>query len=128
MMRNTSIAMIMALVSLCLSQVAQAQAPEFDTAAIDRSVITYMRANEVPGVVIGVVVGDSVVYTKGFGVADASSGAPMHVNSIFQIASVTKLFTASLMVAPSGSWISQHIHQDCPRILSTVAIGQIAQR
>lgn len=99
MMRNTSIAMIMGVAALCLTHPAQAQGPEFDTAAIDSSVITYMRANEVPGVVLGVVVGDAVVYAKVFGVADALSGAPMQMNSMFQIASVTKLFTASLMVA-----------------------------
>ena len=98
-MRTNSIATSMAFASLCLSGAAQAQAPEFDTAAIDRSVTTYMSANEVPGVVIGVVVGNAVVYAKAFGVADVSNGSPMQKNSMFQIASVTKLFTASLMVA-----------------------------
>lgn len=85
--------------ALSLSYTTDAQMPEFDTEAIDAAVTAYMTENEVPGVVLGIVVGDAIVYTQCYGVADASSEAPMKLNTTFQIASVTKLFTASLMVA-----------------------------
>ena len=92
-------AISLALVALCLFDTVEAQVPTLDTGAIDATVTAYMRDSEVPGVVIGVVVGDDIVYAQSYGVADASNGAPMPSNATFQIASVTKLFTASLMVA-----------------------------
>ena len=90
---------LLALVGMCLFHTAEAKAPTIDTGAIDSTVTAYMRDGEVPGVVIGVVVGDDIVYAQSYGVANASNGAPMPSNATFQIASVTKLFTASLMVA-----------------------------
>ncbi len=89
----------MALVAMGLFHTVEAQVPPIDTGAIDSTVTAYMRDAEVPGVVIGVVVGEDVVYAQSYGVANASKGAPMPLNATFQIASVTKLFTASLMVA-----------------------------
>ena len=122
MTRNTSIEVIMVFAALCLSHAAQAQAPEFDIGAIDTVVTNHMRDQEVPGVVIGVVVGDDVVYARGYGVADASTNAPMPPNATFQIASLTKLFTASLLVAleqdgvlRSGDPVDGHLEGAAPR-------------
>lgn len=49
-----------------------------------------------PGAAIGIVVGDSLVYARGFGVSDRESGAPVGTGTLFQIGSVTKSFTATL--------------------------------
>lgn len=50
--------------------------------------------SEVPGFAVAVVRGDSVVYLRGFGVADRETGAPVTPGTAFYIASVTKPFTA----------------------------------
>lgn len=56
----------------------------------------------VPGVAIGVLVGGEVE-TQGFGVLDLRSGAPVGPESTFQIASITKPFTATLALYQSLS-------------------------
>lgn len=47
-----------------------------------------------PGVVVGVVAGDELVWERGFGHADVESGRPMSTDTRFRMASHSKLFTA----------------------------------
>ena len=49
----------------------------------------------VPGVAIGIVVGDKLVYAKGFGVRGKSDKRPVDSRTIFQIGSNTKAFLAT---------------------------------
>src|SRR5262245_15615785 len=56
-----------------------------------------MKAYDAPGVAIGIVTGDSLVYAKGFGVRSKSGGAPVDTRTVFQIGSVTKGFLATTM-------------------------------
>lgn len=55
-----------------------------------------MKEWTIPGMAVGVVQGDKVVYTKGFGVKTLGSLDPVTPETIFQIGSVTKSFTAAL--------------------------------
>jgi CubicO group peptidase (beta-lactamase class C family) len=48
----------------------------------------------IPGVAIGVVKDDKLVYARGFGVRDLEKKEPVDVNTLFAIASNTKIFTA----------------------------------
>jgi CubicO group peptidase (beta-lactamase class C family) len=52
-----------------------------------------MKAYGVPGLAIGVVAGDRLVYAKGFGVR--SKGAPVDARTVFQVGSTTKAFLAA---------------------------------
>ncbi len=52
-----------------------------------------MRENETPGVVLGVLVGDEVRST-GFGVTHLEHPLPVDATTVFQAASISKLFTA----------------------------------
>jgi CubicO group peptidase (beta-lactamase class C family) len=52
-----------------------------------------MRASRIPGLALGIVKGDQIVYLKGYGQAD-SSGRPVTPQTSFLIGSVTKSFTA----------------------------------
>ncbi|OGT08751.1 MAG: hypothetical protein A2X78_02460 [Gammaproteobacteria bacterium GWE2_37_16] len=56
-----------------------------------------MQDWNIPGMAIGVVQGDKVIYAKGFGVKALGSSDPVTPDTIFQIGSVTKSFTAALM-------------------------------
>jgi CubicO group peptidase (beta-lactamase class C family) len=55
-----------------------------------------MRAFDVPGLAIGIVVGDKLVYAKGFGVR-AKGGVPVNTQTLFQIGSATKAFLSTTM-------------------------------
>jgi CubicO group peptidase (beta-lactamase class C family) len=48
-----------------------------------------------PGVVVGVVSGDDLVWAEGFGHADVEAGRPMETDTRFRMASHSKLFTAT---------------------------------
>ena len=52
---------------------------------------------ETPGVAVALVVGDKVVYSKGFGVRKAGGKEPVTPETIFQIGSISKSFTSAMM-------------------------------
>jgi CubicO group peptidase (beta-lactamase class C family) len=56
-----------------------------------------MREAGIPGVAIAVVVGDRVAYAKGFGEASAETHAAVTPETLFQIGSTTKTFTAAAL-------------------------------
>lgn len=64
--------------------------------ALDAYIETGMKAFDLPGLAIGVVVGDKLVYAKGFGVVQ-KGGAPVDPGTVFQIGSTTKAFLATTM-------------------------------
>ncbi len=65
---------------------------------LERTIADVMRATKAPGVQVVVVRGDSVVYARGFGVADIETGAPMTPDLLAQVGSLTKPFTAALVL------------------------------
>lgn len=75
-----------------------------------------MKEWNIPGMAIGIVQGDKVVYAKGFGVKTLGSDDPVDLDTIFQIGSVTKSFTAALtaMLVDEGKFkwddkVSDHL-------------------
>jgi CubicO group peptidase (beta-lactamase class C family) len=56
-----------------------------------------MQAFDVPGLAIGIVAGDQLVYAKGFGVRRKGGGVPVDTRTIFQIGSTTKAFLATTL-------------------------------
>lgn len=56
-----------------------------------------MKDFDVPGTAIGIVVGDKLVYAKGFGVRAKSDDRAVDPGTIFQIGSTTKAFLATTM-------------------------------
>ncbi|MCF8117601.1 MAG: serine hydrolase [Desulfarculaceae bacterium] len=55
------------------------------------------QAYGVPGMAIAVVAGDKVIYSKGLGMTGLTGGTPVNPQTIFQIGSASKSFTAGLM-------------------------------
>jgi len=51
-----------------------------------------------PGVVVGVVAGDDLVWARGFGHADIEADRPMETDTRFRMASHSKLFTATAIM------------------------------
>jgi CubicO group peptidase (beta-lactamase class C family) len=56
-----------------------------------------MKAFDVPGLAIGIVAGDELIYAKGFGVRSKSGGEAVSPGTVFQIASTSKAFLATTM-------------------------------
>ena len=63
-------------------------------AGFDKYMEQILRDWNVPGIAVGVVVGDQVVLAKGYGYRDYEKRLPVTAATLFQIASNTKLFTA----------------------------------
>src|SRR5882757_9153453 len=64
--------------------------------ALEAYVENGMKAFDVPGLAIGIVANDRLVYGKGFGVR-AKGGAAVDPGTVFQIASVAKGFLAATL-------------------------------
>lgn len=74
-------------------------------AQLDGIVSDLMARSGVPGVAVSVVQGDTVLYTKGFGVRDVTTGQPVTADTVFQLASVSKPIGASVVAAAVGKGI-----------------------
>lgn len=71
----------------------RASGGEIDIEAIEAYVTDQVRVDRIPGLALGIVKGDQIVYLKGYGRADPS-GRPVTPQTPFLIGSVTKAFTA----------------------------------
>jgi CubicO group peptidase (beta-lactamase class C family) len=56
-----------------------------------------MKAFNAPGLALGIVANDRLVYGKGFGVRSKAGGAPVDTRTVFQIGSTTKAFLAATL-------------------------------
>jgi CubicO group peptidase (beta-lactamase class C family) len=72
---------------------AAAQAP----AAVDRIAAEAMKQWRLPGLAIAIVKDDRVVMAKGYGVKELGGSAPVTDETLFQIASASKAFTATAL-------------------------------
>ena len=64
---------------------------------LDSVIYKTMQENKLPGLAIALVKGDSVIFAKGYGVRKLGESAPVDEHTLFQAASITKSFTATLL-------------------------------
>lgn len=64
---------------------------------LDRIVGSAMDATGTPGVAVAVVHGDDVLYTQGYGVRSTATGQPVSEDTVFQIASMSKPISSTVM-------------------------------
>jgi CubicO group peptidase (beta-lactamase class C family) len=62
---------------------------------IDKFIDSLMKDWNIPGLALGIVYGDQLIYGKGYGYRDLEKKLPVQTSTIFPIASNTKLFTAT---------------------------------
>jgi CubicO group peptidase (beta-lactamase class C family) len=67
-------------------------------AALDAVVAEFLEGRRVPGMAVGVVRDGSVIFAKGYGVADPESGRAVTARSLFHVASVSKTFVAAAVM------------------------------
>ncbi|MFF9274619.1 serine hydrolase [Streptomyces griseosporeus] len=83
---------------------AQISRAEVETAVdqLDDVVRDYMRRTGVPGVAVGVVHDDEVLYLKGFGVRKVGTKDQVGADTVFQLASVSKPLASTVVAAAVG--------------------------
>lgn len=71
-----------------------AEAPVATFAATDKLFADYALDAHIPGLVYGIVIDGKLAHVQGFGVQDLAAKRPVTADSLFRIASMTKVFTA----------------------------------
>ena len=70
----------------------------------------------IPGIAIAVVHHDRVIYQQGFGVREAGQPLPIDADTVFQVASVSKPITSTILAALVGqrliAWDDRIIDHD----------------
>ena len=61
---------------------------------VDSYIQQQMVADDIPGLAVVVVQGDEIIYLNGFGVASLKTNSPVMPQTIFDLASISKSFTA----------------------------------
>ena len=89
-------ALAVALISACLPTGARAaDAPSAIAAAVDRAFRPLLKQYDVPGIAVAVTV-DGQHYFFSYGVASKAGKAPVTKDTLFEIGSISKTFTATL--------------------------------
>ena len=68
--------------------------PKDEAASKIDSIFSELFPSDEPGAAVLVLQGDEIIFDKGYGIADLESGAAIDGNTFFNIASVSKQFTA----------------------------------
>lgn len=83
--------------ALWISQSILAQAPSFINDSLDSYIEKGLKDWDVPGLALVIVKDGKVIAQKGYGVRDITTKAPVDENTLFMIASNTKLFTGTAL-------------------------------
>jgi CubicO group peptidase (beta-lactamase class C family) len=90
--------------SATASEVTQAKVTEV-LPKLEKLAEQTLKQTGVPGMAIVVVYKDKVVYLKGFGVRQAGTDKPITADTVFQLASVSKPFTSTVLAALVGEGV-----------------------
>lgn len=85
------------LLSIFLCCICKAQQPSFITDSLDSYINQGLQDWDIPGLSIVVVKDGNIVIMKGYGVRNTNSKTPVDENTLFMIASNTKLFTGTAL-------------------------------
>lgn len=89
--------LLISLLAFPLISFAQDPQTRIDFGALDSVIRAELKETNTPGAAVGVVIGDRLVFAKGYGVANIETGEPVTPDTLFRIASVTKMFTATAL-------------------------------
>lgn len=95
---RTAFALLLSVLALAPARPLAAESADRETAAklkdFDAWMARTLKDWNVPGIGVGIVVGDRLVFAKGYGYRDYGQKLPFTPNTLYQIASNSKLFTA----------------------------------
>ena len=98
-MRPIYLALLLGCTSTHATPPAEVAAPhvQLDGAValrISTAIDSTLRARQIPGAAVAVLHHDTLVFSGGFGLANIAERIPVNTETVFQIASLTKVFTA----------------------------------
>jgi len=85
------------VIVIALSLAAATASAQLTQAIIDKDVRDTMAAWHLPGLAIAVVQNDHVIFVKGYGVKEAGGTQAVTADTLFELGSTTKAFTATAM-------------------------------
>src|SRR3954452_23167510 len=85
------------LVLSLLILAAESQLPSFVKDSLDQYINQGLKDWDIPGLSIVIVKNGQVVWMKGYGVSNVNTKQPVDENTLFMIASNTKLFTGTAL-------------------------------
>lgn len=99
-MRHAAILLLTAVLAACSSGGVSAPAPHAVTLgeSVDNVVRAAMQRSGVPAVAVGLARDGVSIYVQSYGLADMSGGEAASADTIFELGSVTKQFTAALIL------------------------------
>ncbi|WP_347925914.1 serine hydrolase domain-containing protein [Pontimicrobium sp. SW4] len=83
------------LLIVTISHGQKKELPIFITDSLDNYIKRGLKAWNIPGLAIAIVQNDEVLFMKGYGISSISSSQKVNKNTLFQIGSITKSFTAT---------------------------------
>lgn len=89
-----------------------------------------MQKAGIPGAAVAVVVGDTVVWSRGFGVANVETGTPVTPDTLVQIGSMTKSFTAAALLTAAAAGtvaLDRPVSAYVPRLTACVDAPTLTQ-
>ena len=85
------------VISLCTSKVpSQAKTPNL--AELEKTITDELKEKNAVGAAVAVIKDDKIVFAKGFGTANYETNAPITPETLFQVGSMTKTFTAEMIL------------------------------
>ncbi|MGZ8844617.1 MAG: serine hydrolase domain-containing protein [Pyrinomonadaceae bacterium] len=113
--------LVLTLLVILRASLAQQKTINFDE--LKATVNEELKATNTPGAAVVVISGDQIVFAKGFGVSNVETRTPVTPDTLFRIASTTKMLTAAALVAladqgkikldePIGKYVTFDIHND----------------
>jgi CubicO group peptidase (beta-lactamase class C family) len=111
-------------------ETARGQSSEALDSVIDSLVASEALSRGVPAVAVAIVADGEILLARGYGIADIVSGRQATVTTPFNIASVTKPFTAAVvqMLAAEGRFRLDdpvHVHLPMPSVYRGITIRQL---
>ena len=94
-MKKLTLAILIAILFVCFSGSAQEKQIADRLNGFDQYMEKILNDWNAPGIGVGIVYKDKLVFAKGYGYRDFDKKLPITPNTLFQIASNTKLFTAT---------------------------------
>ena len=89
---------LLPLILVAVSQSLLAHQQKTDFSKLELTAVEELRKTSTPGATIAIIRGDRVVFAKTLGVSNIEPGAPLTADTLFRIASNTKLLTAAALV------------------------------
>lgn len=98
-MKRSSFLQPLLLLSVLLPSPSFTQERKAHFIQLERVALEELRETNTPGAAVGIISGDHLVFAKGFGVSNIETGAPITPDTLFRVGSITKMFTAAVLVS-----------------------------